>query len=105
MPAKPKTYVPGSSARIHTFPDGNKIIKLSFKGVALRAFLDQHVNDKGYLNLIVAERREMGQFGDTHSVSLDEWKPKQDGGTRTPPRQAAPTQSDPSDDSSDPVPF
>lgn len=91
---EPKIYVPRSSAREHVYANGGKILKLSFKAADLREFLNQHVNDKGYVNLIVAERKEMGQYGDTHSVYLDTWKPK----AKEPGQPAAnPAPSDTSD--------
>lgn len=73
--AEQKTYVK-CSAKEHTFQDGGKILKLSFSVAELIKFAEQHKNEKGYLNLIVAARREPGQYGDTHCVSLDTWKPK-----------------------------
>jgi len=69
-----KVYVPKSSAKEVSGQYG-KFIKLSFKADDLRAFLDQHTNEKGYLNLTISQRKEDGKFGDTHSVCLDTWKP------------------------------
>lgn len=37
--------------------------------------LRQHTNEKGYFNLEIKERKEVGKYGETHSVTVDEWKP------------------------------
>ena len=37
--------------------------------------LEQYVNDRGYINLTVSPRKEVGQYWDTHSIILNEWKP------------------------------
>ena len=39
--------------------------------------LKQHLNDKGYFNLEIEERKEIGKYGETHSVTVDEWKPNE----------------------------
>jgi hypothetical protein len=35
-------------------------------------------NDKRYLNLNISEKREVDQYGYTHSVAVDTWKPDKD---------------------------
>ena len=37
-------------------------------------FIQAHTNERGYLNLNISKRNEVGQYGDTHSISLDTWK-------------------------------
>lgn len=71
------------------------VLKLSFKDVDIAAFVREHKNDKGYINLEIRERKEVGQYGDTHSVSLDTWKPT--------PRDTGAHHSDPLTDSD--IPF
>lgn len=34
-------------------------------------------NDKGYVNLVIGPKREPDQWGKTHSVWVDDWKPTQ----------------------------
>jgi len=34
-------------------------------------------NEKGYFNLEILKRKEIGKYGDTHYVKVDEWKPEQ----------------------------
>lgn len=83
MPEK-KTYVPKSSAKIVTFRDGGSLMKLSFQVDALIEFLKQHRNERGYINLNVTERKTPSQYGETHSVWLDTWKPRQGPDSDTP---------------------
>ena len=66
------------SAKEKTFPNGGSILNLGIKVSDLLEFAQRHVNERGYLNLSVQSRREIGKFGDTHTVSLDTWvaKPK-----------------------------
>mgnify|MGYP003652977729 CR=1 FL=1 len=37
--------------------------------------LQEFVNEKGYVNMVVSPRKEVGQYGETHSVTLNDWKP------------------------------
>lgn len=100
MSKDPKIYVPKCSAK--QVPN-TTILKLSFKAKELRDFLNEHVNEKGYVNLCVTPRREVGQFGDTHCVWLDTWKPGNKEGFRRAAQPAEQQQTLP-DNSSD-VPF
>ena len=72
-----KIYVPRSSAKQVTFPSGKSIIKLGFHVDTMIEFLKNNANEKGYVNLGVSERRQVGERGDTHCVWLDTWKPGQ----------------------------
>ena len=36
----------------------------------------EHLNEKGYVNLVMNERKEVGKYGDTHSLSIDTFVPK-----------------------------
>ena len=77
---EPKIYVPKANGKEHTFADGGKILKLGFHVDTLIEFVKKHVNEKGYINLIVTRRKEVGQFGETHGITLDTWKPGSGGG-------------------------
>lgn len=80
QPQEQKIYVPKSSAKeIHFERSGKTILKLNFKVQDLIAFLGQHKNEKGYITFGVSPRREVSQYGDTHCVWLDTWKPTQGG--------------------------
>jgi hypothetical protein len=70
-----KTYLK-CSAKAKTFRDGGSVILIGAKAADLIAFAQQHANDRGYVNLKVQQRREPGQYGDTHSVMLDDYQPK-----------------------------
>ena len=52
-------------------------LKVSGKLEDIYAELKQHVNEKGYINLEFKQRKEPGKYGETHSVTIDEWKPNQ----------------------------
>jgi len=43
--------------------------------IGLRAKELPEPNERGYINLIVAPRREPDKNGNTHSVYVDTWKP------------------------------
>lgn len=38
--------------------------------------LQQYANEKGYVNMTMSKRREVGQYGDTHYFTLNEWSPE-----------------------------
>ena len=40
--------------------------------------LKQHQNDKGWVNLLMNKRKEVGKYWETHSFTLDEKSPKED---------------------------
>lgn len=50
-------------------------LTIGVKAADLIAFVNQHANERGYVNLIVQARKEVGQYGDTHSVMLDDYQP------------------------------
>ena len=35
-------------------------------------------NEKGWINLEITQRKEVGQYGDTHSIKHDDWIPSTD---------------------------
>ena len=105
----PKTYVPRASVKEHVFPDGGKLLKIGFHAETVAAFLKEHANEKGFVNLVVARRKQPGQYGETHTLYLDTYKPKgspdgQSEAQRTLAQRKAsqPIQPPPSDDE---VPF
>lgn len=65
------------SAKEKTFSNGGSIIKVGVKVADLIAFAEKHANERGYLNLTIGSRREVGQYGDTHTVTLDTFTPRQ----------------------------
>lgn len=81
-----KTFINGSCKAI-TGTYG-EFYNISFKVEELQ----KHANEKGYVNITMSKRKEVGQYGDTHSFTLNEWKAKND------------TNSSPKDDVSE-MPF
>lgn len=57
-----------------------KMLKLSFSKTDIETLL-ANLNEKGWVNLIASERKEVGKFGETHSITVDTWKP--DGSKQT----------------------
>ena len=86
-PNKTNIYVPGSSVKQRETSFGT-CFKISFKAEALKAFIAEHTNANGYINLDMVPRREPSEYGDTHSLKLDSWTPTKPGST-TPPKAAA----------------
>ncbi len=74
MKDEPRIYVPKCSAKAIEIRDFT-ILKLSFNASVLAEFARNNQNEAGYLNLCITPRREKGQYGDTHSVTLDTFKP------------------------------
>lgn len=72
-----------------------QIIKLGIKVDDFIAFARKHVNERGYLNLDVMARKEVGQYGDTHSVVLDDYVK---GSGKTAPNPAGGYEPSPFDD-------
>lgn len=66
------------SAKWKDFGNGSGVIKLGVKDTDLAEFCRTHKNERGYLNLVITERRETGQYGDTHSVYLDTYTKRDD---------------------------
>lgn len=67
--AAPKIYAPGQAKERDT-PFG-PVVRWGVKAEDLIAFAQQHANERGYLNFDVVRRREMGRYGETHSLVLD----------------------------------
>ena len=72
METKKKTYLK-SFCKEKEFDNGGSIIKIS---ISKADFNELEATEKGYVNLIVARRKEVSQFGDTHYIYLDDFKPK-----------------------------
>ena len=58
--ADDKIYAP-MSAKEKKFNDGGSALNLSAKADKLIAWINEHANEKGYINLVVSPRREVGQ--------------------------------------------
>lgn len=71
MDKKTTRYVKGSAK---AFKSGDIAVDLLFSD------LEDLVNDKGYVKLIISQRREEDQYGNTHSVKFNDYKPKENTG-------------------------
>lgn len=68
---KKKNYISGGARRVE-FGDGSSIINLDLKLAELN---DLPVSEKGYIRLTVSERKEVDQFGNSHSVYENDFVP------------------------------
>jgi len=66
-----KTYIDGTSCKAI---EGQywEFFNMSFNLEKLQ----QYANEKGYVNMTMSKRREVGQYGDTHYFTLNEWSPE-----------------------------
>ena len=55
------------------FDNGGSIVKIS---ISKEDFNKLETTEKEYVNLVLAKRKEVSQFGDTHYIYLDDFKPK-----------------------------
>lgn len=78
-----KQYVGGAKKMSGNFGDFHKI-SFSAQDIEL---LQHNLNAKGYVNLVMNERRTPSQYGQTHSITIDTWEPQQTGGAPQQPDQ------------------
>ena len=82
---KKKNYISGGARKVE-FGDGSSIINLDLK---LSDLNDLPISEKGYIRLTVSDRKEVDQFGNTHSVYENDFVPDKsksktsDGPTKT----------------------
>ena len=62
---KERTWINQCKLVERKFDNGGSVINAAFKVEELK----QHVNEGGWVNLVISERRELGKNGSTHSVS------------------------------------
>lgn len=96
--AEPKTYVPRTSVRERTFPDGGSLINIVADAHELAEFVQNRAAADGRIRLCITKRREVGKYGETHCLWLDTYvpKPKQADRAVEPPKQPdlPPTETD-----------
>jgi len=66
-----KTYIDGASCKAINGKFG-EFFNISFNIEKLQ----QYANEKGYVNLTMSKRREVGQYGETHYFTLNEYNPE-----------------------------
>ncbi len=59
------------------FEDGGSVLNVGISKADLEKMLTM-VNQKDYINLKISKRREPSQYGHTHSMVVDTWKPDTD---------------------------
>ena len=74
-----KTYIEWASCKAITGQYG-EFYNISFNAERLM----QYANEKGYINMTMSKRREVGQYGDTHYFTLNDWKPTNEWGPSAP---------------------
>ena len=101
--ADSKIYVPGLSLKTFKFPTGGAKLSVGIHVEKLIAFLNEHKNDRGYVNLDIVSRKQPSPYGETHTATLNTWKPKpkQEAATEAP--DIAPSGANP--DNPDDLPF
>ena len=72
MEAKKKTYIKSFCIK-KKFDNGGEIVKIS---ILRDDFLKHQANDKGWVKLVLAERKQVGEKGDTHYLYIDDFVPK-----------------------------
>jgi len=70
-----KTKIMTIYAKGITVKEGKFGFKVSVKVQDFIQFLNENVNEKGYVNLDLNKRKEMGKYGETHYFKVDDWKP------------------------------
>jgi len=73
MSYKDKEYARGSAVE-HVFPDGGKLINFS-----INIFDDNiklYADEKGWIKLVMNEKRQTDEYKNTHSVTINTWKPE-----------------------------
>ena len=71
-----------------TFQNGGSILKLGIKEDDLKGL----ANERGYINLVIAKKREINNDGKDYYCYLDEYKPQAE--EATPEQQPASEQND-----------
>lgn len=66
-----KTYIDGTSCKAINGQFGE------FFNISINVEkLQQYANEKGYVNMTMSKRREVGQYGETHYFTLNEYNPE-----------------------------
>lgn len=73
-----KTYIDGTSCKAINGQFGE------FFNISVNVEkLQQYANEKGYVNMTMSKRREVGQYWDTHYFTLNEYNPENNSATET----------------------
>lgn len=66
-----KTFIDWANCKAINWPYG-EFFNVSFNIEKLK----EYANEKWYVNLTMSRRKEVGQYGDTHYFTLNEWNPE-----------------------------
>jgi len=95
-----KTYIDGTSCKAINGQFGE------FFNVSINVEkLQQYANEKGYVNMTMSKRREVGQYGDTHYFVLNEYNPENSGNNNAAPANNASQNNSDDDISVEDLPF
>ena len=97
-----KNYIKGSYKE-YKFDNGSKLV-----ASILVEDLQKIANEKGYANIVIQERKETDQYGNTHYATENDWKPedKKAGGKKAPAQKPVKEElKKPSFDQTDSLPF
>ena len=83
--AQDRVYINQCSLREKTFDNGGSLINAAFKVSELQ----EHVDENGWVNLVIAKRREVSEKGATHYAYKSEYQRQ----NSQPQQQMAPTPS------------
>ena len=82
------------SAKEKTFQDGGSIIEVNLTLDGMNDLFKQYgfTTDKGkkIIKLKIGKRREVGQYGETHTVEINTWKPDPQGDKPAPQTNSTP---------------
>ena len=77
-----KTYIDGTSCKAISGQFGE------FFNVSINVEkIGQYANEKGYVNMVMSKRREVGQYGDTHYFTLNEYNREANQNSNTPAKK------------------
>ena len=67
------------SGKEKTFPDGGQVINASIELDGIKALFEQYgytsKSRKKILKIKIQKRKTIGNYGETHGISVDTWKP------------------------------
>lgn len=88
---KQKTYINGVWIEQKKFDSGGSILKLSvLPDKFIESLKSAKPNDKGYVKLVIARRKEVGKNNESHTLYVDDWQPKTQSAQAEPVRASAP---------------
>ena len=99
--AQDRVYINQCSLREKTFDKGGSLIKAAFKVSELQ----EHADENGWVNIVIAKRREVSEKGATHYANKSEYQRQntQPQGQISPEPSKLPPTSNPMED--DDLPF